>query len=158
MITIANSESDAPVDDGRCFACGPYNEHGIGLRFEIAGEGEVRARVTLPAHLQGWRGIAHGGVVMMLLDEAMAHAAGAAGKRGMTAAVSVRFRRPAPLGEPLVLHGAVVWARSRVIKLEASVSSDDGTVYATGEGNFVAVGTVTPGALGAADVIAGAGS
>ena len=95
---------------------------------------------------------------MMLLDEAMAHAAGAAGKRGMTAAVSVRFRNPAPLGAPLALHGNVVWQRGRVLKLEASVCGSDGTVYATGEGNFVAVGTVTPGQLGAADVLAGGNS
>ncbi len=71
------------VDDGYCFACGPYSPDGMHLHFERDGERAVRAEITLPPRFQGWRGTAHGGIVMTLLDEAMAHACGAIGERAV---------------------------------------------------------------------------
>ena len=128
-----------PVDDGRCFACGPDNPIGLHLHFERAGERSVRATVTLGELFQGWKNIAHGGIAIMLLDEAMAHAAAAAGFRGMTASMSSRFRAPVPLGEPLEVSGEVVWMRRNVLSLRATVKHA-GTLLLEGEGNFVAKG------------------
>jgi acyl-coenzyme A thioesterase PaaI-like protein len=146
--------SDAvPVDDGRCFACGPYSADGLHLRFRPDGEGGARAEITLPPRFQGWRGTAHGGIVMMLLDEAMAHACGVAGERAMTAAMQLRFRAPVELGEPLVITGRVKWKRRGVIALEAAVAHADGTVLATAEGSFVSRGALArEERLGAPDV------
>jgi acyl-coenzyme A thioesterase PaaI-like protein len=118
------------------------------LHFEPNGENGARATTILDAKFQGWSGIAHGGIVMMLLDEAMAHAAGMAGEKGMTASVSVRFRAPVPLGAPLQLAGKVLWKRRNVLALEASVSSAAGDVLATSEGSFVTKGPVEKGRLG----------
>lgn len=149
--------SDAlPVDDGRCFACGPYSSDGMHLRFVPDGEGAARAEVTLPPRFQGWVGTAHGGIVMMLLDEAMAHACGVAGERGMTAAMQLRFRAPVLLGEPLVITGKVKWRRGGVLGLEAAVAHADGTVLATAEGSFVSRGPLARAeVLGAPDVSLG---
>jgi acyl-coenzyme A thioesterase PaaI-like protein len=145
--------SDAvPVDDGRCFACGPYSAEGLHLRFAPDGEASVRAEITLPPRFQGWRGVAHGGVVMMLLDEAMAHACGLAGERGMTAAMEMRFRAPVPLGTPLVVNGTVKWRRRKVLALEATVALRDGTILASGEGSFVSAGPLGEARLGSPDV------
>jgi len=133
---------ELPVDDGRCFACGPDNPIGIHLVFERTGEQSVRARLQLEPQFAGWRGIAHGGIAMALLDEGMAHAAGAAGFRGVTGSLSARFRKPVPIGVPLVLEGEVRWIRRHVLGLLARVLSSDGTVLVEGEGNFVAQGRV----------------
>jgi len=143
---------ELPVDDGRCFACGPYSAEGLHLRFAATGEGTVRADITLPPRFQGWRGVAHGGVVMMLLDEAMAHACGAIGLRGLTASMNLRFRAPVPLGVPLTVLGGVKWRRRQVVALDASVTLADGTVLATAEGSFVSAGPVGERPLGGADV------
>ena len=143
-----------PIDDGRCFACGPFSPDGLHLRFAPAGADAVRAQITLPPRFQGWRGLAHGGVVMMLLDEAMAHACGLVGERGMTAAMQLRFRAPVPLGEPLVVTGEVKWKRRKVIALEATVAlAADGTVLASGEGSFVSAGPLGEARLGSPDVV-----
>lgn len=143
-----------PIDDGRCFACGPYSAEGLHLRFEPAGADAVRAQITLPPRFQGWRGLAHGGVVMMLLDEAMAHACGLAGERGMTASMQLRFRAPVPLGEPLVVTGTVKWKRRKVIALEATVAlAAGGAVLACGEGSFVSAGPLGEARLGSPDVV-----
>lgn len=140
-----------PIDDGRCFACGPYNADGLHLRFEPVGEGEVLATITLPPRFQGWRGAAHGGVVAMLLDEAMAYACGAAGERGMTAAMQMRFRAPVPLGEPLKVTGGVKWRRRNVLALEAAVRDARGAVLASAEGSFVSKGPLGKERLGVPD-------
>ena len=128
-----------PVDDGKCFACGPDNPIGLHLRFEDAGEGVV-ARVTLDPHFQGWKDIAHGGIAIALLDEAMAHAAGHAGHRGVTASMNVRFRKPVPLGKLLEVRGRVAWHRRNVLGLEASVHDESGSPLVRAEGNFVSMG------------------
>ena len=131
-----------PVDDGRCFACGPENEIGLHLHFEPVREGQVRARTTLAGQYQGWRDIAHGGIALALLDEAMAHAAGAAGYRGVTASMNARFRKPVPIGAPLEIEGRVRWSRRNVLELEARVLDARGTVLVEGEGRFVSQGRI----------------
>lgn len=141
----------APVDDGRCFACGPYNADGLHMHFEPDGDGRVRAEITLPPRFQGWRGTAHGGIVMMLLDEAMAYACGAIGERGMTASMQLRFRAPVPLGVPLVVTGEVKWKRRHVIALDAAIADADGTLLAGAEGSFISQGPLGATRLGVPD-------
>ena len=133
--------SGVPFDDGNCFACGPDNPIGMRLHFDASPEGEgVVARVELASEYQGWRGIAHGGIVMALLDEAMAHAAGFAGHRGLTAAVNVRFRKPVPLGAPIEVRGRVTWQRRSVLGVEGRVLDGNGELLARAEGSFVSRG------------------
>jgi len=130
-----------PIDDGNCFACGPENPIGLHLHFEPNPNGEgVRSRATLPEQFQGWRSIAHGGIAMSLLDEAMAHAAGFAGHRGMTASMNVRFRKPVPIGKPVEIFGRVAWERRNVLGLEARVLDEHGTLLVQADGHFVSMG------------------
>ena len=131
-----------PVDDGRCFACGPENRIGLQLVFEEAGEGAVRARTQLRADFAGWQGIAHGGIALALLDEAMAYAAGSVGFRGVTASMNTRFRRPVPLETPIEIHGRVEWVRRNVLQLTARVTDAEGAVLAQADGRFVAQGRI----------------
>lgn len=137
-----NAQKDVPIDDNYCFACGERNPVGMHLAFENRGEEGVRARTTLSPEFQGWRGIAHGGIAIALLDEAMAHAAGYAGHRGVTASMEVRFRKAVPIGEPLVVLGRVAWRRSKVLGLEAFVTDESGSVLVRAEGHFVSKGSV----------------
>jgi acyl-coenzyme A thioesterase PaaI-like protein len=133
--------SGVPIDDGNCFACGPNNPIGMHLHFDRNPDGEgVIARLELGPVYQGWRGIAHGGIVMALLDEAMAYAAGFAGHRGVTAQVSARFRKPVPLEQPIAVRGRVTWQRRNVLGVEASIHDRAGDVLAHAEGSFVSRG------------------
>jgi uncharacterized protein (TIGR00369 family) len=133
--------SGVPFDDGNCFACGPTNPIGMHVHFDRAPDRHgVLARLTLAAEYQGWRGIAHGGIVMALLDEAMAHAAGFAGHRGVTAAVSVRFRKPVPLEQPIEVEGRVTWQRRNVLGVEARIVDSAGGILAQAQGSFVSRG------------------
>ena len=137
------------IDDGRCFACGPLSEIGLHLRFAVVADGHVRCTTTLAPAFQGWVGMAHGGIAMTLIDEAMAHAVGATGLRGVSADVRVRFRREVPLDERISVEGRVVWRRRNVLGVEASVTDSAGRLLVSGEGRFVERGTIEPGTLGA---------
>jgi acyl-coenzyme A thioesterase PaaI-like protein len=152
-VTREAAAAPAMVNDGHCFACGPNSDIGLHLHFRIVGDRAVRAETTLARPFQGWVGLAHGGIVMTLIDEGMAHAAGAAGYRGVTGEVRVRFRKAVPIGEPIAIVGRVLWQRGVVLGVEAHVEDQAGALLASGEGRFVAKGTVEPGALGLPDVV-----
>ncbi len=131
--------SGLPVDDGRCFACGPENAIGLRMDFERSGDGVV-AHLRLRPEFQGWQGIAHGGIAIALLDEVMAHAAGAAGHRGVTASLEARFRKPVPLDQPLVVFGRVTGTRRNVLSLEGRVSDAAGKTLVEGTARFLSRG------------------
>jgi len=141
-VTVRTS---APVDDGRCIGCGPEAQHGLHMRFDVNEDKSVEATVTVPAGFQGWRDVVHGGVVALVLDEAMAYAAGAHGEIGMTADLKMRFRKSVPVGRPLTVRGHVLWRRRNVLGIAASIRDEAGTLLASGEGSFVSSGTLEPG-------------
>jgi uncharacterized protein (TIGR00369 family) len=135
-----------PIDDGHCFACGKRSAIGLHLTFATEADDSVRCELVLARPYQGWQGVAHGGIVAMLLDEAMAYAAAAGGRvRGMTASLAVRYRRRVPTGVPLVLTGKLIGRRSTVLSLEARIESESGELLASGTAQFVATGTLAPG-------------
>lgn len=135
---IASTEGSRLADDRRCFACGPENESGLRLRFEY-GENAARCVVPIEPQFSGWSEMLHGGIVATLLDEAMAHAAIAAGVRAVTARLEVRFREPAPVGVPLTLEGTIERRRGKVLDAVATLSDGAGTIYAEGRSRFIAV-------------------
>ena len=125
------------ADDRRCFACGPDNASGLRMTFEY-GDGTARSRVLPRREFGGWSNIMHGGIVATLLDEAMAHAAIAAGVRAVTARIEVRFRKAVPTDAPLIVEGRVDGRRGRVLEIEGTLSGEDGTRYAESVARFLA--------------------
>jgi len=122
----------------KCFACGPKNERGLQLSFTPDQKG-VQAETVLEDIYQGYPGIAHGGIVTTLLDEAMAHVLMQKGYYAVTARLEVRFRRPVPLREKICIRGLMEEERSsqRIKILTARVMDDEGRILASGEGTFV---------------------
>ena len=127
----------APLQDDRhCFACGPDNERGLRMRFEY-GDGSARCEIAPGDAFAGWRDIMHGGIVAVLLDEAMAHATLSTGVRAVTARLEVRFRKAVPTDEMLVVEGRVTSQRGRMLEVEGMLRGKDGTLYAEGHSRFV---------------------
>jgi uncharacterized protein (TIGR00369 family) len=135
-----------PVDDGCCVGCGPDSAIGLRMQFVRNDDGSVTSRLTVPPRFQGWRDVVHGGIVALMLDEAMAYAAAASGSLGMTAELNMRFRSEVPVGAEVVVRGAVRWQRRTIIAVEASITSvADQKLLASAEGKFVSRGAVEPG-------------
>ncbi len=90
-----------------CFACSPDNPIGLKLVFED--EGEVcRTRFVPGVEHQGWTGRIHGGILVTLLDETMAQLLYRRGQTAVTAELTVRFKRPVPVGRTLVAEARQV--------------------------------------------------
>jgi uncharacterized protein (TIGR00369 family) len=104
-------------------------------------DGRATGRVTVGKPHEGPHGLVHGGVVATLLDHVLARAVRAAGRGGLTATLTVRYRRPVPLGVPLLLTAeAGEHSGRRTTATARLVAEDDpGTVLAEAEGLFVAL-------------------
>ena len=114
---------------GHCFGCGKDNP--IGLRLDFRQDGKiVRAEFTPTELHQGWSGIVHGGIIVCLLDEAMGYATRFQGMNCITASMQVRLRRPALIGEPLIITSSITENKRRLVKTEANICLKDGTPVA----------------------------
>ena len=67
--------------DGHCFGCGPLNMDGLRLTFEPGPDGSS-ADYVVPDRFQSWAGMTHGGIMALMLDEAVGWAAWHAGHPG----------------------------------------------------------------------------
>src|ERR1700682_304385 len=105
---------------GHGFGCGPLNLDGLRLTFVPGPDGSV-AEFEVPDRFQSWAGMAHGGVVALMLGEAggwgepvgwrPCHAA----HRGGTGRRQVASRRPLTLGEPVRIVGKVENVRRTLV-------------------------------------------
>jgi acyl-coenzyme A thioesterase PaaI-like protein len=111
------------------------------LDVHVSAEGDVRGRVTLGKPYEGPPGLAHGGVVAALLDHALARAARSAGHGGLTSSLTVTYRRPVPLGVPLVVEGRLesVDGRRASARARLVAADDPGTTLAEADGLLVAL-------------------
>lgn len=110
-----------------------------GLVATHSDDGRAVGHVTLgPAH-EGPPGLVHGGVVAALFDHMLARAVRAGGRSGMTATLSVSYRRPVRLGVPLTLTAKTVGADGRRTTARARLVAEDdpGTTLAEADGVFV---------------------
>ena len=131
--------------DGNCFVCGKNNPNGLQLSFEINKEKQsLKSTFITSPTFQGWDGIVHGGMVSTLLDEAMSKLVYELGHQAVTASLEVRFKKPAPILEPLSIHGEITEVSKRLIRAKAYVAKEDGTILATGISTFVKNSLATP--------------
>jgi acyl-coenzyme A thioesterase PaaI-like protein len=111
--------------DGHCFGCGQLNPDGLQLRFEPQADGTSAADYNVPERFQSWAGMAHGGIVSLMLDEAVGWAAWHGGHPGVTGRLQVSLRRPLKLGEPVRIVGHVDNVRRTLIYVSAFVENRD---------------------------------
>jgi uncharacterized protein (TIGR00369 family) len=113
--------------DGHCFGCGPLNAEGLRLTFVPGSSGSV-AEFEVPERFQSWAGMVHGGVVALMLDEAVGWAAWHAGHPGVTGRLQVSYRRPLKLGERVRVVGKVENIRRTLVYASAVIENrDDGS-------------------------------
>lgn len=124
-----------------CFVCGLENPVGLHLAFYNTGQDEVATDVVLPAHFEGYPGIAHGGIVASILDEVLGRSAMGGDETHfmMTAKLQVKYRVPIPTGQPLRLVGRMLQRRGKVAESRAELWLPDGTLGAEADAMLVDV-------------------
>lgn len=155
-----------------CFICGVKNVGGVHVRFYEVGPGagngaepapgagpiEILARFTARPEHQGYPGRMHGGIITGILDETIGRAVNIGeGEHpmtwGVTAELTVRFRKPVPIGVELTARGRITCDHGRIFEGSGELYLPDGKIAAAAHGKYVrlpldAISGLDPAALG----------
>ena len=121
-----------------CFACGELNEIGLHLALKFQ-PGKCHVELAIPNLYEGWEGLVHGGIVCTILDEVMAWALIDHDSWGVTARMSVDFKRPVLVGQAIRAEGWIVESKRRIHRTAGHIlDAESGVVLATSEATYVA--------------------
>jgi uncharacterized protein (TIGR00369 family) len=139
-----------------CLVCGVENPWGLNGRFYVlepaaaagsAGDGspgapELLGVFTLREEHQSYPGRLHGGIATAILDETIGRAItiANAGVWGVTAELTVRFRKPLPVSGELRCVGRITRDTRRLFEGSGEILLGDGTVAAEASGRYVKMG------------------
>jgi uncharacterized protein (TIGR00369 family) len=114
----------------------PFVEN-LGIELHGCGDGHAELRVDLDeAHLNAWE-VAHGGVLMTMMDVAMALAArSATGHGGGVATIEMKTSFMRPAQHQLRAVARLLHKTATLAFCEASVTDDEGKLCATATGTF----------------------
>lgn len=118
----------------------PWGNSVVGVRNAIApplvverdSSGRAWADFHLGAAYEGPPSLVHGGVSALILDQMLGEAAGAGGKPGMTATLTLRYRQGTPLGDLRAeawierSEGHKTWARGHIVGPEGTTVEAEG--------------------------------
>ena len=110
----------------------------LSLEVDQFGSQIVVGEVTFTSAYEGPPGSVHGGYLAAAFDEVLGLAQSMSGSPGMTARLTVNYRKPTPWGKPLRFE-------ARIIKLEGRKVFTEGTCYsgstltAQADGLFISV-------------------
>jgi uncharacterized protein (TIGR00369 family) len=126
-------------NNDRCFVCGTDNPFGFQIKPEIIGGGEqVRIECVPPDHFQGWANVLHGGILSTLMDEAITYIGIASfNSPAVTAKLEIRFKKPAPTAQKLIVIANRIKNSRRLIEATASITLENGTLIAEGGGKVM---------------------
>jgi acyl-coenzyme A thioesterase PaaI-like protein len=129
---------DFRIRPHNCFACGELNEIGLHLKLNLE-PGRCWTELTLPRRVEGWEGIIHGGILCTILDEVMAWALVANDNWGVTARMSVEFRKPVTVGQAIRAEGWITESKRRLqITAGRILDADTGAELAAAHATYVA--------------------
>ncbi len=132
---MENPKIDIEYTAKFCFACSQENPIGLKLRPAYDGE-KVTAEFVPGKFHQGWGNVVHGGILYTLLDEVTAYAMLCNGiELGVTAKSEIRFKRAAPVNEPIQASAWVTKLTKRLVETQGVLALKDNTVIA--DGNFL---------------------
>jgi len=130
-----------PKAANNCFGCGGANESGMHLTFDLyVDEGKTRGKFVLGSRYGGGAGFAHGGIIALLLDEAMGKISKLTEELAVTAELSVEYRMPVPLTEEILVEGWQESEKGRNRFRIGEIKDAAGNLLARGRGRFVVVG------------------
>jgi acyl-coenzyme A thioesterase PaaI-like protein len=143
---MSTSLQDRYAPLNRCFGCGAANERGLRIKSHEEGDAIV-ARWKPEVEHEAFPGMLSGGIIGTLLDchsnwAAAVHLMRQAGQEKLPSTVTrhleVRYRKPTPTRDGVVLKARVVDSAGDRATVEATLEAG-GEVTATSRATFVAV-------------------
>jgi uncharacterized protein (TIGR00369 family) len=120
-------------DDKGCFVCGDDNTHGLHATFVVDKVNQsASCQYIIPQQFQGWKNIAHGGILATLLDEVSIYACRSVTCNVVTAELSVRYKKPVTVNTPLTLQAKIIETKKHYFRVESTIEMD-GKVHASAD-------------------------
>jgi len=118
-----------------CFACGPTNGTGLGLKFYKHENGTVFGNFFADPKFEGYSGIIHGGIIATLLDSAMTHCLLMECIPALTGRLSIKYSIPIRTGTVVKLEARIVDQLHEMFILEGKALVD-GKKVASAEAKY----------------------
>ena len=145
-----------PKPDNPCFGCGGANTRGMKLTFEQDDAGQrIHGRFRLGAEYCGGPGFIHGGIIAVLLDEAMGKVSRFRQVRAVTAELVIEYLKFVGVDEDLIVEAHEVERNGRVMQRTGEIRNTSGELLARGRGRFI---EIDPARIGQRSVAKGASS
>ena len=127
-----------PNPSNACFGCGGANDGGMKLTFvQDNARQRIVGRFVLGERYQGGGGMAHGGIIATLLDEAMGKVCRFRNVRAVTAELTVEYLKPVKVDVEVVVEAFESEQKGRNLFLVGEIRNSAGDVLARGKGRFV---------------------
>src|ERR1700747_1235817 len=129
-----------PKPENPCFGCGGANARGMKLSFEQDDERKrIVGRFRMGEEYQGGSGYLHGGIIALLLDEAMGKAARVHSEHAVPAEPRGGYKKPTRVNSEIVVEGFVTRREGRQLYHQGEIRNEAGDLLARGEGRFVII-------------------
>jgi uncharacterized protein (TIGR00369 family) len=139
--TLSDTITLAPNPVNKCFGCGGDNAGGMKLTFEQDNVNRrIVGRFVLGERYQGGGGFAHGGIIAVLLDEAMGKVCRFREVRAVTAEMTVEYLKPINVLQEIIVEGHETEQKGRNIFMSGEIRDTAGVVLARGKARFVIIG------------------
>ena len=124
-----------------CFACGLENKQGLKLTFYADGEGAAVGEYVIAKEFESYPGIAHGGIVATIMDEALIRALILEDHNRLfyTAKLTARLIRHVPIESELRIEARVLSDKGRTAEAESKIFNRNGELLAEAQGLMMAV-------------------
>jgi len=121
---------------------GAINPLSVPMRMDVEGDGGINSTVVgyalFPAAYEGPPGCVHGGFIAAYFDEVLGMTQSLSGNPGMTVNLTVDYRAPTPLKQPVIFRGRVVSIDGRKISVAGTLHHGE-TLCAEAKGLFVSM-------------------
>ena len=122
-----------------CIICGLDNKLGVKANFYNMEDGSVGAKFMFKEEHQSYPERVHGGMVSALLDELAGRALWVTEPQslGVTANMSIKFRKPVPYEKTLLGRGYITKRNGRIFSAEGQILDENKNILAELTGNYV---------------------
>ena len=123
-----------------CFGCGGANTRGMKLAFEQDDAAKrIRGAFRLGAEYAGAPGFIHGGIIAVVLDEAMGKLSRFRDVRAVTAELAIEYLKPVAVDQEIEIEAYETDQKGRSLFYVGEIRNRAGQVLARGRGRFVEV-------------------
>ena len=125
-----------------CFVCSETNPKGLHINFSYLENGIAIAYFVLDREYEGYPGIAHGGILAAILDDAMGNIEYLKGYVAYTMEMYMRYIKPSYIGEELTVRGWVKSIHHKIIETEGDIRDREGNVKVRSRAKYYVAGKI----------------